>query len=142
MGISELSREEKLALLARLAQERSRAKETSGEEAQRSYPLAFVQQRFWFLDQLEPGSVLNNIFRGLRLSGLLHVSALEKTFAELIRRHAALRTRFPVADGEPRQVVEAVLPGGGPPLPVGHPPGLPEAGRPACAAGLPAQASR
>ncbi|HKV08815.1 MAG TPA: amino acid adenylation domain-containing protein, partial [Thermoanaerobaculia bacterium] len=106
-----LSREEKLALLARLAQERSKAKAAEPDTAPRSYPLSFAQQRFWFLDQLEPGTFVNNIFRGLVLQGPLDVSAFERTIEALVRRHAALRTRFPVEDGEPKQVVEPHGPG-------------------------------
>ncbi|HEX6864280.1 MAG TPA: condensation domain-containing protein, partial [Thermoanaerobaculia bacterium] len=109
--LSGLSREEKLALLARLAQERSKARAAEPDTAPRSYPLSFAQQRFWFLDQLEPGTFVNNIFRGLVLAGPLDVSAFEKAVAALVRRHAALRTRFPVEDGEPKQVVEPAGPG-------------------------------
>src|SRR3954453_15558937 len=108
--LSQLSREEKLALLARLARERARAKEDAG--GPRVYPLAFAQLRFWFLDQLEPGSYLENIFRALRLRGDLDRPALERALRELARRHDALRTHFPVEGGEPLQVVEPELPGG------------------------------
>jgi amino acid adenylation domain-containing protein len=106
-----LSREEKLALLARLAEERARARRAEAEQAPRTYPLAFAQQRFWFLHQLDPGSHADHIFRALRLQGLLLRGALEGALAELVQRHDALRTRFPAADGEPRQVVEPARPG-------------------------------
>ena len=104
--LAELSREEKLALLARLAQERSRAKQPAAEDAAQSHPLSFAQQRFWFLDQLEPDSYVDVIFRALRLTGALDRGALELALRELVRRHAALRTRFPMEGDEPRQVVE------------------------------------
>jgi hypothetical protein len=32
--------------------------------------------------------------RGVRLSGVLDVEALERSFTEIVRRHEALRTRF------------------------------------------------
>ncbi|HSK77695.1 MAG TPA: amino acid adenylation domain-containing protein [Thermoanaerobaculia bacterium] len=140
--LSGLSREEKLALLARLAQERSRAKAAEPETAPRSYPLSFAQQRFWFLDQLEPGTFVNNIFRGLVLRGSLDVSAFERTIEALVRRHAALRTRFPVEDGEPRQVVEPGLPGGGPALNVRDLSDVPEAEREAKVMELATEESR
>src|SRR6185437_3559210 len=41
-----------------------------------------------------------------QLVGDLNVPALERSFAEIIRRHGALRTRFVVEDGEPVQKVE------------------------------------
>ena len=105
--LSALSREEKLALLARLAQQKKAAAESGGP-----FPLSFAQQRFWFLDQLEPGSYLDNMFRAIRLTGDLDRSALERALKELVRRHASLRTRFPSENGEPRQVIDPELPGG------------------------------
>ncbi|MFL6200193.1 MAG: amino acid adenylation domain-containing protein, partial [Thermoanaerobaculia bacterium] len=108
--ISALSREEKLALLARLAQQRARQRETVAE-APGPYPLSFAQQRFWFLDQLEPGSYLDNMFRAIRLTGALDRKALERALEELVRRHPSLRTRFPSEGGEPRQVIDPELPG-------------------------------
>ncbi|RYZ37961.1 MAG: non-ribosomal peptide synthetase, partial [Myxococcaceae bacterium] len=68
-------------------------------------PLSFAQQRLWFLDQLQPGSAQYNLPAAIRLSGRLDVPALERTFAELVRRHEALRTTFQVRDGEPVQVI-------------------------------------
>nr|QEO74129.1 condensation domain-containing protein [uncultured bacterium] len=103
--ITALSREEKLALLARLAQQRKAVAEAGGP-----YPLSFAQQRFWFLDQLEPGSYLDNMFRAIRLTGALDRMALERALKELVRRHASLRTRFPSEAGEPRQVIDPELP--------------------------------
>jgi amino acid adenylation domain-containing protein len=108
--IAALSRAEKLALLARMAQQRKAA----DDDATGPAPLSFAQQRFWFLDQLEPGSYLDNMFRAFRLTGPLDRAALERALVELVRRHAALRTCFPAENGEPRQVVEPQLPGGAP----------------------------
>src|SRR4026209_114970 len=72
-------------------------------------PLSFAQQRLWFLDQLEPGSPLYNIPAAVRLTGHLNISALEQTFAEVLRRHESLRTRFHEVDGRAVQVVEPEL---------------------------------
>ena len=68
-------------------------------------PLAFAQQRLWFLDQLGPGSATYNVIAAVRLLGPLNVAALEKAFNEVIRRHETLRTKFTSVGGRPVQVV-------------------------------------
>jgi len=68
-------------------------------------PLSFAQQRIWFLDQLEPESPLYNIHTGVELSGPLNVSVLQRSIAEILRRHEALRTTFAVIDDRPVQVI-------------------------------------
>ncbi len=68
-------------------------------------PLSFAQERLWFLDQMEPGSPLYNIPVALRLTGALDVSALERSLAEIVRRHAALRTTFGQVAGRPVQII-------------------------------------
>jgi amino acid adenylation domain-containing protein len=116
-ALAELSPDEKLALLARLAAKRSRAEAATGAAAG-SYPLAFAQQPFWFLAQLDPGSYADHVFRAFDVAGPLDGRALGRAVAELVRRHAALRTRFPVVDGEPLQVVAPPLRGGALAMPV------------------------
>ncbi|HEU4593896.1 MAG TPA: condensation domain-containing protein, partial [Pyrinomonadaceae bacterium] len=68
-------------------------------------PLSFAQQRLWFLDQLEPGSVAYNMPTALRLTGRLDVPTMERTFGEIVRRHEVLRTRFVEVDDSPVQVI-------------------------------------
>ena len=70
-------------------------------------PLSFAQQRLWFLDQLEPGNPAYNIPLAVRLTGVLSLEALERSFAEVVRRHAALRTTFALQAGQPIQVIAA-----------------------------------
>ncbi len=75
---------------------------------QRAEParLSFAQRRLWFLEQVEPGSSLYNVPTALRLAGRLAVAVLHRALDEIVRRHEALRTRFDLIDGEPRQIVE------------------------------------
>src|ERR671929_2158623 len=68
-------------------------------------PLSFAQQRMWFLDQLEPESPLYNIHMGVELSGPLNVPVLQRSIAEILRRHEILRTTFAVIDDRPVQVI-------------------------------------
>jgi amino acid adenylation domain-containing protein/FkbM family methyltransferase len=68
-------------------------------------PLSYAQQRLWFADQMMPGTALYNMAAAMRLSGVLNVKALERTLAEITRRHEVLRTSFPAIDGRPIQVI-------------------------------------
>jgi amino acid adenylation domain-containing protein len=71
---------------------------------------SFAQQRLWFLEQLQPGTASNNLPVAMRLKGRLDVSALERAFTELVRRHESLRTTFQSKDGEPVQVLRPAAP--------------------------------
>jgi alpha-ketoglutarate-dependent taurine dioxygenase len=68
-------------------------------------PLSFAQQRLWFLDHLEGGTLAYNIHVALRFRGVLDVAALELTLSEIVKRQEVLRTIFPAVDGRPMQVV-------------------------------------
>ena len=72
-------------------------------------PLSFAQQRLWFLDQLQPGTVAYNVPGTFRLAGRLDVAALEWSLNEIIRRHEVLRASFPAVDGTARQVIPETL---------------------------------
>jgi acyl carrier protein len=72
-------------------------------------PLSFAQQRFWILDQLEPGSATYNILTGVRLTGQLNLEALRRAFNELVRRHEVLRTNFAIIAGQPVQLISRSL---------------------------------
>lgn len=66
-------------------------------------PLSFAQERMWFLHQMEGHQPTSNIFRALRIRNRLDVNALEQSLTELVRRHEALRTCFPLEGGNPSQ---------------------------------------
>jgi amino acid adenylation domain-containing protein/non-ribosomal peptide synthase protein (TIGR01720 family) len=70
-------------------------------------PLSFDQERLWFLHQLDPLDAAYNIFALTGLRGRLDVPRLTAAVNEVVRRHEAWRTCFPVVDGRP---VQAVLP--------------------------------
>ncbi|MBM0744240.1 amino acid adenylation domain-containing protein [Phormidium sp. CLA17] len=69
------------------------------------FPLSFAQQRLWFLYQLTPDNPFYNVPAAIRLIGTLDHKALERSFDEIVRRHAALRTTFTIVDGQPVQVI-------------------------------------
>jgi amino acid adenylation domain-containing protein len=88
----------------------------------RDLPLSFAQERLWFLDQLTPGSAAYNVPAALTIRGPLDVPALERAFAEVVRRHEVLRTTFPSCGERP---VQAIAPAAGWTLPVTDLSGLP-----------------
>jgi amino acid adenylation domain-containing protein len=75
-------------------------------------PLSLAQERLWFEDQMAPGSPRYNMPAMIRLGGRpggrLDAAALERAFAEVVRRHEALRTTFPAHRGRPRQEIAAM----------------------------------
>ncbi len=89
----------------KFSQEKSEAPPIVPVSREQEIPLSFAQHRLWFLDQLEPNSPFYNIPTALRFKGNLNVSALEKAFEEIIKRHESLRTTFDSSDGKPFQVI-------------------------------------
>jgi len=73
--------------------------------------LSFAQQRLWFLQQLEPDGAFYNISGAVRLEGTLRVDLLERTFAELVRRHESLRTTFTFLEEQPVQIIREPVSG-------------------------------
>jgi hypothetical protein len=73
-------------------------------------PLSFAQQRLWVIDQLEPRSSAYNIPLAEVINGPLNVSALERSFNEILRRHESLRTTFKISKGQPVQVINEPRP--------------------------------
>ena len=57
-------------------------------------PLAYAQERLWFLDRLVPEDPSYNMPAVLELRGELDVVALSAALAAVVARHEALRTRF------------------------------------------------
>ncbi|HKI01528.1 MAG TPA: HAD-IIIC family phosphatase, partial [Thermoanaerobaculia bacterium] len=69
-----------------------------------AFELSFLQNRYCFLQQLDPGTPYN-VATGVRLRGDLDVRAFTRALAEVVRRHEALRTRFVFGD-RPMQVID------------------------------------
>ncbi|WP_301542273.1 non-ribosomal peptide synthetase [Pyxidicoccus fallax] len=74
----------------------------------RALPLSFAQQRLWFIDQLEPGSIAYNMPTFVRMEGVLDPDALRRAFEALVQRHEALRTTFTQQEGQPLQVISPI----------------------------------
>ena len=73
------------------------------------WPLSYGQQRIWTFEQIHPGTATYNMPVAYRLKGALDVAVLRVTFAEIVRRHEALRTVFrpSATEGEGTAEVDA-----------------------------------
>lgn len=73
-------------------------------------PLSYMQQRLWFLEQLEPESAAYQLSAAVRLTGPLQLPALQHGLDALVSRHEILRTTFVSRDGSPAQVIGEARP--------------------------------
>ncbi|AUG78197.1 Non-ribosomal peptide synthetase [Kitasatospora sp. MMS16-BH015] len=73
-------------------------------------PLSYGQQRLWFVDRMNPGGPEWVAGIVLRLTGEVTAAAAQLVLDSLVERHEALRTRFPLVDGEPVQVIDPPAP--------------------------------
>ena len=72
-------------------------------------PLSCSQEQVWLHAQMAPDVPLYNEPVTIHYHGDLDTGALERSFNEILRRHEAWRTCFPVADGQPVQFIEPAL---------------------------------
>ncbi|MEJ3742724.1 amino acid adenylation domain-containing protein [Actinomycetes bacterium KLBMP 9797] len=71
-------------------------------------PLSAGQRQLWFMAELVPGNPLYNTGFAVRLRGDCDAARLRRALADVVDRHAVLRSSFPSVDGQPRQVVAPV----------------------------------
>jgi len=76
----------------------------------RPLPLSLAQQRLWVLHRLAPELTAYHIPAGLRLRGPLETAVLRGALTEILRRHEALRTAFPLRGAEPVQEIAPAAP--------------------------------
>ncbi|MFT6733325.1 MAG: amino acid adenylation domain-containing protein [Polaribacter sp.] len=89
----------------------STKKNISNEKVKQNFtfPAADAQVRLWFLHQLQPSSPVYNIYRAIRMKGIINIDAIEKAINALIVRQGALRTTFNEVDGKIVQTIHANL---------------------------------
>jgi amino acid adenylation domain-containing protein len=66
---------------------------------------SFTQERFYFLNELQPGNPAYVVAFALRMEGSLDQEALAGALRRVVAKHDALRTSFAVVDGELMQQV-------------------------------------
>lgn len=82
------------------------------EHAQResTAPLSFGQQQLWLLAQLMLDAPVYTECVTIHLPGPLNVPVFERSFNEILKRHDAWRTSFPLIDGQPIQKIHPYEP--------------------------------
>jgi len=68
-------------------------------------PLALSQEELWTRETSRPMPPLYNECVTVRMVGPLEISALERSLAEVIRRHEIWRTTYDIRNGQPVQMV-------------------------------------
>jgi hypothetical protein len=94
-----------LAMLAQSHEGRESRPPLKARENGTEVPVSPAQQRMWFINQFDTSSSAYNVAFALRLDGELDIPALQAAVADVIERHEAVRTIFPLTDHGPRQVI-------------------------------------
>jgi non-ribosomal peptide synthetase component F/thioesterase domain-containing protein len=82
---------------------------TRPEEELLAFPLSPGQHRMWLANEEWPGNPAYNASFRWTLEGPLDLSALQRSFNEIIGRHEVLRTTFGPVDGVVHQLVQPSL---------------------------------
>src|SRR4051812_42849705 len=72
-------------------------------------PLSSIQERFWFLQQLDPTSTSYIITHAHTLDYAVDELVLTQALHELVRRHEILRTTYIVREGQVTQQINPTL---------------------------------
>ncbi len=97
--------------LGRLQSARTAAAQTIAQDVMQDCgPAASAQRRMFALAEIEGPSVVYNVPLAIRLRGKLDLPRLEKSLAQLVARHPALRTCFAVEDDVLLQKVAPSMP--------------------------------
>src|SRR5580698_11010982 len=107
-----LNEQQRRQLLEEYIQARPKAAREAREGkrvAGAAVPLTAAQKQLWLHAQLAPNTPLDNEPLTVRYSGKLDVGAMERSFSEILRRHEAWRTIFPVVNGGPVQVLREAV---------------------------------
>ncbi|HSX60437.1 MAG TPA: amino acid adenylation domain-containing protein, partial [Tahibacter sp.] len=101
-----------LCSLARYVDEEARSASARIPFAPRDLPLplSFAQQRLWFVDRFEGGSVQYNMPVAMRLTGALDIAALQRALDAIVARHEVLRTVYVETGGSAVQRISPAVP--------------------------------
>ncbi|MCL1990154.1 MAG: amino acid adenylation domain-containing protein [Defluviitaleaceae bacterium] len=79
-------------------------------EEKEYYPMSSVQKRMYVLNQFDTKTITYNMPRGLKLTGEVNLTYLEKALETMMSRHEILRTNFITVGDELVQKVNKMMP--------------------------------
>jgi len=91
------------ALARRLENRQKTSRSIKPAPRDQEIPLSYQQEQLWFLQHLDPDSMMYHVPRAIRFRGELDIPALKQSVYHLIKRHEILRTVFPSVNGRPIQ---------------------------------------
>ncbi|NES08281.1 MAG: hypothetical protein F6K22_39290 [Okeania sp. SIO2F4] len=111
--IRDLLSKNKLELLQLLQQKNNSVSATSvpleAVPRDKDLPVSYQQERLWTVEQLMSDRVSLNLCQALRITGLIDIEILQKSWNEIISRYEVLRTNFAFIEGSLVQVVAPSL---------------------------------
>ena len=105
-GLSEEKRKLLTQLLAKEKQQKANAEISPQPKPDGIIPLSFAQERLWYIDQLTPGSAINNMAGYATMKGNFKIEVAKKSCDEIVKRHETLRSSFAEIDGIPQIKVQ------------------------------------
>ncbi|MEV4258504.1 AMP-binding protein, partial [Spirillospora sp. NPDC049652] len=111
VSLHEFLAEPTVAALAGLVASAPHASPAPPRPSTDTHPLTEVQRGLWAMRQIDPSTPATTIGLRLRLTGPMDAAAVGSALDRIVGRHASLRSRLEVVDGEPVMRV-------GPPAPV------------------------
>ncbi|ESP93941.1 non-ribosomal peptide synthetase [Pseudoalteromonas luteoviolacea] len=112
---SGLSKEQQNNFLAQLkkkafqseSSQKSEVSRVSQTQLAKGIALSYSQQRLWFIDKLEGADKASyNMPVAVGLKGKVSMASIRRALTAIVDRHAVLRSRIIMQNGQPRQVID------------------------------------
>lgn len=98
-----LDKDAKKALLEKLLRQKL-------QQSEQISPMSKGQESLWFVHQSDPEAAAYNVASAIRLFSPVNLEAFERALNVCVQRHAVLRTRYGIKDGQNVQITQADAP--------------------------------
>ncbi len=103
LATSALDKDAKKALLEKLLRQKL-------QQSEQITPMSKGQESLWFVHQSDPEASAYNVASAIRLFTPVNLEAFERALNICVQRHAVLRTRYGIKDGQNVQIIQADAP--------------------------------